>query len=118
MTIKYIRRCTRVTSPSMRSKLLQKLFVEFTPKISARAITPTNTATATASQENVGRYDGTLSARMSHEAKRISTRILKTKFFPVIKGKNIELATIKEIKGTKNMPPMSIYLKLRLIFIR
>ena len=101
----------------MRSKLLQKLLSGSAPKISARAIIPINARMLMGIQENVGRYDGFLSASINHEAKRISTRILKTKFFPVIKGKNIELATIKEIKGIKNMPPSNIYRKRWLIFM-
>jgi len=83
-----------------------------TPKISASAIIPTNAKIAVEIQENRGRYAGLLNASISHDPNRISVRIRNAKFFPVINGKNIVVLTIKAINGTRNMPPMSIYLNV------
>ncbi len=92
-TTKYKKKCTRVTHPSIRSKLLQKLFRAYSPKILATNITATKLPIAAKIQEKRGRYALSIRASSNQAATAISTKILKAKFFPVIYGKNIELET-------------------------
>ena len=53
-----------------------------------------------------------VSARMAHAAKMISTIILNVKFFPVMKGKKSELLTIRGIKGIIKIPTRHTYLAI------
>ena len=66
-----------------------------------------------------GLYLASNNINTSHKAVITSTIILKEKFFPVMKGKNIELETMKAKKGTAKIPAKSKYLiKFRLLFIK
>ena len=51
--------------------------------------------------ERLGRYDRSSNKRISHKPKAISTSERKKKAFPVIKGKNKVLPTIKTVKGVR-----------------
>src|SRR3989339_1121620 len=105
VTTKKPNKCKRVTHPSILSKLLQILFNGLTPTISAKPITATKTADNTRTKEFLGLYLAFNKARIAHKPTIISTRILNVKAFPVIKGKNVLLKTIKGIKGTKKIAP-------------
>lgn len=104
-------------NPSILSKLLQKLFEEFTPKKSLIAINATKIPKAPKMEENFGRYSLSRKARMTHKAKIISTMILKAKFFPVIKGKSKDGETIKEMNGRAKRPIRTEYLRILFVCI-
>ena len=55
-------------------------------------------------QERRGLDSRSTKAKIIKRPKRISTKILKAKPLPVIKGKYIAPGTIKAIKGTRNKP--------------
>jgi len=65
---------------------------------------PTKIASMASTQLFLGLYLASNNNKTSHKAVIISTIIRKEKFFPVIKGKNIELETIKAKNGTAKIP--------------
>jgi hypothetical protein len=55
-------------------------------------------------QETFGLYSLSMKLKTTKSPKSISTKILKTKPFPVINGKKKVEGTIKGIKGTRSKP--------------
>ena len=109
---KYINRCSTVMYPSIRSKLLQKLFATSALNIVATAIQPTKARAVHSNSDARGRYLGSRKASSTYAAKSTSTTIRKAKFLPVINGKNMfgskpPSAITKGIKKTKAKPPSS-----------
>src|SRR3989344_4355640 len=103
-TTKYAKRCNRVIYPSIRSKLLQKLFSGFSEKSVANAMTPINAANDARRRENRARYFSLMSARYTHATNMISTMMRNAKFFPVIKGKNKKLLMKSAMNGSAKSP--------------
>ena len=60
--------------------------------------------TAHNNKDDFGRCSGLINIKISQRPAKISIRIRKVKALPVINGKNIELATIKAIKGMSKIP--------------
>jgi hypothetical protein len=60
-------------------------------------------------QETFGLYSLSMKLKTTKSPKSISTKILKTKPFPVINGKKKVEGTIKGIKGTRSKPPKIKY---------
>jgi hypothetical protein len=116
-TIKYVNKCIWVTSPSIRSKLLQKLLYGFSPKIVERVNTARRPVRAARIGPFFGLYVGTLTASTTQRKNKISMRTRNAKPLPVINGKNISRATISGINGTKNSPAKRTFLRISIDFI-
>jgi hypothetical protein len=74
------------------------------PNKSERPIMNKKHTTAYNINERLGLYSLSTSSSMSHAAKMISTTILHTKAFVVIKGKKRELDTKNGTNGMTNRP--------------
>ena len=65
----------------------------------------------------VNLYDASRHANIAHTAKITSTIMRNKKFFPVIKGKNIDVETTSGIKGIAKIPTSNTVRKIRFKFI-
>src|SRR3989344_561547 len=114
-TTKYPAKRISEIKPSILSKFDQKLLKGFAPKISASAMTPTKDNTDTKSQENFGRYVLSNNAKIAQPPRSSSVNMRNTKFFPVIKGKNIFPDIIRAINGIIKIPANKKYFNILFI---
>ena len=105
-------------SPSIRSKLDQKLRYGFSLKMVAREAITTNTNNVKLIQLRRGLKPLVSNNRpMSQATEIISTMKRKVQFLPVINGKKRLLDTYKGIKRTANKPAIVTQRNILLIFI-
>ena len=104
-------------SPSIRSKLPQKLFRGFTPKISAIVITNRKTKIVPDSQLSLGRYFFSTIINKTQIPANNSIIIRKMKAFPVIKGKANDPIFTRAMNGIKKIPKISNF-RSKSLFIR
>jgi len=103
--------------PSIRSKFDQKLLRGLCPNKSATPITTTKARKDHAKEDILGRYDESLNARRSHEAKAISTIALKKRALPTMKGKKSESLTIKGVNNARHKATIDVHFRYVLNFI-
>ena len=78
-------------------------------------MTPTKDNIDTKSQENFGRYVLSNNAKIAQPPRSSSVNMRNTKFFPVIKGKNIFPDIIRAINGIIKIPANKKYLNILFI---
>src|SRR3989344_8812514 len=101
-----------VTSPSILSKLDQKLRYGFAPNIVERIETRRSVKEKIMMNDLLGRYPLAKSMRISQRPKINSVMVLKKKFFPEINGKKWSRGTMIGVSKIKKRPTRIAYFRI------